>query len=162
MEKVKQALHAIDPDGEFEGSFLDENIDRMYRSEARLAKISISGAVVAIVISCLGLFAIAVLVIAQRNKEIGVRKVLGASVSGIVTLIAKDFLRLVLVAILIATPVAWYLMRVWLQDFAYHIDVKWWVFLLAGIAAIVIAFCTISFQSVKAALMNPVKSLKTE
>lgn len=162
MEKVKQAWHAIDPDGEFEGSFLDENIDRMYRSEARLAKISISGALVAIVISCLGLFAIAVLVIAQRNKEIGVRKVLGASVSGIVALIAKDFLRLVLVAILIATPVAWYLMRVWLQDFAYHIDVKWWVFLLAGIAAIVIAFFTISFQSVKAALMNPVKSLKTE
>jgi len=162
MEKVKKAWQTIDAEGTFEASFLDDNVDRMYKSEARLAKIAISGAVIAIVISCMGLFAIAVLVIAQRNKEIGVRKVLGASVSGIVALIARDFLKLVFVAIMIATPVAWYLMHAWLQDFAYHIDIKWWVFLLAGICAIVIAFVTISFQSVKAALMNPVKSLKTE
>jgi len=162
MERVKKAWQTIDPIGTFEASFLDENADRMYKSEARLAKIAISGAVIAIVISCMGLFAIAVLVIAQRNKEIGVRKVLGASVSGIVTLIARDFLKLVFVAIVVATPVAWYLMHAWLQDFAYHIDIQWWVFVLAGTCAITIAFVTISFQSVKAALMNPVKSLKTE
>lgn len=162
MDRVQKAWRTIDPEGVFEASFLDENVDRMYRSEARLAKIIVSGAVIAIVISCMGLFAIAVLVITQRNKEIGIRKVLGASVSGIVALIARDFLKLVIMAILIATPVAWYMMHAWLQDFAYHVNVQWWVFVLAGVAAVVIAFVTISFQSVKAALMNPVKSLKTE
>jgi putative ABC transport system permease protein len=98
----------------------------------------------------------------QRIKEIGVRKVLGASVAGIVTLLSKDFLKLVAIAIVIATPIAWYVMDKWLQDFAYRTSLSWWVFLLAGVIAVVIAFITISFQAIKAAIANPVKSLRTE
>jgi ABC-type antimicrobial peptide transport system permease subunit len=133
----------------------------MYQSETRLANIIVSGAVLAIIISCMGLFAVAVLAIGQRYKEIGVRKILGASVSSIVTLLSFDFLKLVGVAIVIAIPVAWYIMNTWLQDFAYRVTLHWWTFGLAGIAALIIAFLTISIQSVRAAVMNPVKSIKT-
>lgn len=121
-----------------------------------------SGAVLAVIISCMGLFAIAVLVMAHRKKEIGIRKVLGASVSGIVLLLSKDFLRLVLVAVLIATPAAWYFMRRWLEGFEYHTSIHWWVFGIAGLMAVCIAFITVSLQSVKAALANPVKSLSRD
>jgi ABC-type antimicrobial peptide transport system permease subunit len=110
----------------------------------------------------MGLFAVALISIEQRTKEIGVRKVLGASVASIVTLLAGDFLKLVLIAIVIASPVAWYVMNRWLSDFAYRIDMPWWVFILSGTMALLIAFLTISFRSVKAALMNPVKSLRSE
>jgi len=110
----------------------------------------------------MGLFAIALIVIEQRTKEIGVRKVLGASIPNIVTLISKDFLKLVLVAFVIATPIAYYLMSKWLEDFAYKTDLSWWIFALAGIVSLVIAFLTVSYQAIRAALMNPVKSLKTE
>ena len=115
-----------------------------------------------ILISCLGLFGLAAFTAEQRTKEIGVRKVLGASVVSIVTLLSKDFLKLVLIAIVLASPIAWYAMTKWLQDFAYKIDIEWWVFALAGLLAVSIALLTVSFQSVKAALMNPVNSLRSE
>lgn len=117
---------------------------------------------IAILLSCLGLFAIALLMIEQRVKEIGVRKVLGASVTNITSLLSKDFLQLVIVAILIASPVAWWAMHKWLQDFPYRITISWWIFILTGLAALLIALLTVSFQAIKAALMNPVKALRTE
>ena len=119
-------------------------------------------AAVAVVISCLGLFGLSTLTTYQRIKEIGIRKVLGATVGNIVALLSKDFVKLVLIAIIIASPVAWYLMDKWLQDFAYKISIQWWMFALAGVSAIIIALLTVSFQSVRAALMNPVKTLKSE
>ncbi len=162
MATIKAAWKDIAPKQEFRGSFLDENTDRWYRKEQRLATIFSSAAGIAILLSCLGLFAIALISIQQRTKEIGVRKVLGASVFSIVTLLSKDFLRLVLVAIVIATPIAWWAMKKWLADFAYRIDIAWWIFALAGLLAVGIALVTVSFQSIRAALMNPVKSLRSE
>jgi|ADGO01.1.fsa_nt_gi ABC-type antimicrobial peptide transport system, permease component len=162
MEMVTKAYKEIDPRSVFEASYLDENTDRQYERETKLSKIFVSGAVLTILISCMGLFAIVLLVIVQRTREIGIRKVLGASVPHIVALVSKDFIRLVALAIIIASPLAWYIMNQWLKDFAYRITIEWWVFVLAGLVAIFIAFITLSFQSVKAALKNPVKSLRTE
>ena len=162
METIKATWKTIAPKQEFIGSFLDENTERWYKKEQRLATIFSWAAGVAILLSCMGLFAIALISIQQRTKEIGVRKVLGASVGSIVALLSKDFLKLVLVAIFIASPLAWYAMHRWLQDFAYKIDIEWWVFALAGLLSVGIALLTVSFQSIKAALMNPVKSLRSE
>jgi len=113
-------------------------------------------------IACLGLFGLSTFVVERKTKEIGIRKVLGANVPGIVGLLSKDFLKLVLISLLIATPLAWYFMNNWLQDFAYRIQISWWVFIAAGIIAIFIALVTVSIQSIKAAIANPVKSLRTE
>jgi predicted permease len=162
METVKAAWNEVDPRKNFVGSFVDENVERWYKKEQRLASIFSSAAGIAILLSCMGLFAVALISIEQRTKEIGVRKVLGASVASIVALLAGDFLKLVLVAILVASPIAWYVMNKWLSDFAYRIDMPWWIFVLSGAMAVLIAFVTISFRSVKAALMNPVKSLRSE
>lgn len=162
VDIVKSAWKTVAPKQEFIGSFLDENTERWYRKEKRLATIFSSAAGIAILLSCLGLFSIALISIQQRTKEIGVRKVLGASIPSIVALLCKDFLKLVVIAIVIASPVAWYAMNKWLDDFAYKIDIAWWVFALAGLLAIGIAILTVSFQSIKAALMNPVKSLRSE
>lgn len=162
LQMVQKAWKEVDPKSHFEASFLDENTDRQYQKETKLTKIFMSGALLTIIISCMGLFAIVLLVIVQRTREIGIRKVLGASVPHIVALVSKDFLKLVLLAILIAVPIAWYGMKAWLQDFAYRIQIQWWVFVLAGIAALLIAFVTLSFQSIRAALKNPVKSLRTD
>ncbi|SFD81503.1 ABC transporter permease [Spirosoma endophyticum] len=162
MEMIKAAWKSIAPKQEFIGSFLDENTERWYRKEQRLSTIFSSAAAVAIMLSCMGLFSIALISIQQRTKEIGVRKVLGASIPSIVAMLSKDFLKLVLVAILIASPIAWWAMDKWLADFAYKIDIEWWVFALAGMLAIIIALATVSFQSIRAALMNPVKSLRSE
>jgi putative ABC transport system permease protein len=118
--------------------------------------------ILAILISALGLFGLATYAAEQRTKEIGVRKVLGASTTSIVNLLSKDFLKLVCLAILIASPIAWWSMNQWLQDFAYRIKIEWWIFLLSGLFAITIALLTVSFQSIKAALTNPVKSLRSE
>ena len=142
--------------------FLDDTFDKLYRSEERTGSLFNAFAAIAIVISCLGLFGLAAYTAQVRTREIGVRKVLGASVGGIVQLLAADFVKLVLIAIVIAVPVAWYTMDQWLQGFAYKTTISWAVFVLAGVIAIVIAFATISFQSIKAALANPVKSLRTE
>ncbi|CAH0996224.1 hypothetical protein EMA8858_02355 [Emticicia aquatica] len=162
MDLVKKTWKEIAPETEFQGSFIDENVNRWYKKEERLSQIFTTAAGIAILLSCMGLFAIALIVIEQRTKEIGVRKVLGASIPNIVTLISKDFLKLVLVAFVIATPIAYYLMSKWLEDFAYKTDLSWWIFALAGIVSLVIAFLTVSYQAIRAALMNPVKSLKTE
>ncbi len=146
----------------FSYSFLDESFDQMYRSEQRIGQVFISFAALAILIACLGLFGLSAFTTERRTKEIGVRKVLGASTGSIVTLLSRDFLKLVVIAILIASPIAWYAMHQWLQNFAYKIDIGWWVFALAGLLMMTIALLTVSFQSIKAALVNPVKSLRSE
>jgi putative ABC transport system permease protein len=142
--------------------FVDQGLANQYRNEQRTGQIVLYFSVLAIVVSALGLFGLSIYTIGQRIKEIGIRKVLGASVSSIVTLLSRDFLKLVLLAIVIASPIAWYAMQLWLQDFAYKIDVSWWIFLFSGSAAVLIALLTISFQSIRAALMNPIKSLRTD
>ncbi len=146
----------------YEHSFLDEDFAKLYESEQTLTHIIGAFTLIAILISCLGLFGLSVFTAEQRTKEIGIRKVLGASVAGLTGLLAKDFLKLVFIAIVIAAPVAWWAMNKWLTDFAYHIDIKWWMFAAAGAAAVAVAFLTVSFQSVRAALANPVKSLRSE
>ncbi|SJZ91320.1 ABC transporter permease [Sediminibacterium ginsengisoli] len=162
MDAVNKVWHTVNPKAESQISFLDENTEKQYRKEERISKIFISGAVLAILISCMGLFAIVVLVIMQRTKEIGIRKVLGASVLNITTLISKDFIGLILIALTIATPIAWWAMNKWLQDFAYRIHISAWIFLLAGGIALLIALVTICIQTIRAAIANPVKSLKSE
>ena len=159
IETVYQDLNAEKP---FEYYFLDQTFNSIYKSEARLASLFGAFTVFALLIACLGLFGLAAFTAEIRTKEIGVRKVLGASVGSIVTLLSKDFMKLILLSIVIASPIAWWAMNKWLQDFAYKIDIAWWVFALAGGLATGIALLTISFQSVKAALMNPVKSLRSE
>jgi putative ABC transport system permease protein len=146
----------------FTYAFLDETFNYLYESEQQTGFLFTIFAAVAILISCLGLFGLATFTAQVRTREIGVRKVLGASVTGIVQLLARDFIKLVLIAIVIAVPIAWFTMSRWLQDFAYRIDMHWWVFAIAGIVALVIAVLTVSFQSVRAALMNPVRSLRSE
>ncbi|MDR6803863.1 putative ABC transport system permease protein [Dyadobacter sp. BE34] len=159
---MQAAWSKILPEEPFTYSFLDEHFDEMYRADSQVSEIVGILAGLAIFISCLGLFGLASYSAERRIKEIGVRKVMGASVAGIVALLSRDFLKLVLVAILIATPVAWWAVRTWLNDFAYRIDIEWWMFLLAGALAVLVALFTISFQSIKAALTNPVKSLRAE
>ena len=146
----------------FSYRFMDEAFVNMYRAEERVGKIAIIFSILTIFIACLGLFGLVTYMAKQRTKEIGVRKVLGASVTNLITMLSKDFLKLVFIAALIAFPVAWWAMHTWLMDFAYRINIDWWIFLLAGTAALLIAMITVSFQAVKAALMNPVKSLRTE
>lgn len=143
-------------------SFLDEDFNSLYKSEERTGKMFITFAALAIFIACLGLFGLASYSAEQRVKEIGIRKVLGSSVSGIIALLSKDYIRLVGVAIVIAVPLAWWAMNRWLEDFAYRIQIDWWVFAVSGLAAIFIALFTVSFKAVKAALMNPVRSLRSE
>lgn len=149
-------------DAPFEYSFLDTEVQKQYETEVTLSQIINAFTLMAIVISCLGLFGLAAFSAEQRSKEIGVRKVLGASVTGIVQLLSKDFVKLVLVALVIATPIAWWGMSKWLQAFEYRVTISWWMFALAGVLALVIALVTVSSQAIRAARMNPVKSLKAE
>jgi putative ABC transport system permease protein len=150
------------PDAPYQFTFLDENFERLYKAEERQKTLFTTFACLAIFIACLGLFGLSAFAISQRIKEIGIRKVLGADVSTIVTLLSKDFLKLVAISAIVAFPVAWYFMNNWLQDFAYRISMPWWIFIIAGIVAAFIALITISFQAIKAAISNPVKSLRTE
>jgi putative ABC transport system permease protein len=150
------------PEAPYQYNFLDERFAKLYESEQKQGTIFVSFACIAIFIACLGLFGLSAFAISQRIKEIGIRKVLGANVTGIVTLLSKDFLKLVAIAALVAFPVAWFIMHNWLKDFAYRISIEWWVFLAAGILAALIALITVSFQAIKAAVANPVKSLRTE
>ncbi|HEX9509803.1 MAG TPA: ABC transporter permease [Puia sp.] len=143
-------------------TFLDESYANMYADVQRMGMIFTSFSVLAIIIACLGLFALSAFMAEQRTKEIGIRKVLGASVSGITALLSKDFVKLVVLSIVIASPITWWAMNKWLQDFVYHISLSWWMFLLAGCLAVLIALITVSFQSVRAALENPVKNLRAE
>jgi putative ABC transport system permease protein len=134
----------------------------MYRAEQRMGKLALGFSILAIVVACMGLFGLATYAAEQRIKEIGIRKVLGASVSGIVEMLSVDFIKLVLVSALIAFPISWWAMNKWLMNFAYRIDISWWIFLVAAVIALFIALTTISYQAIRAALMNPVKSLRTE
>lgn len=134
----------------------------MYAGVQQTGTIFSGFAVLAILIACLGLFGLAAFTTEQRAREIGIRKVLGATVSEIAAMLSKDFVKLVVVAILIATPMAWWAMNKWLQDFAYRIDIQWWMFVLAGFTAVAIALLTVSWQAIRAALANPVKSLRAE
>ena len=161
-QDVKIAWNKIEPNAEFQGSFLNENIDRTLRSERTMATMIGSGSILAILLSCIGLFAMSLLIVAQRQKEIGVRKIVGASVSAITVLLTKDFLKLVVIAFIIATPIAWWAMSKWLQNYAYHINLTIWLFLAAGGIAVLIAMLTIAGKTIKAANANPVNSLKTE
>ncbi len=142
--------------------FMDEAFDEMYRVERRVGKIALVFSVLAIFIACLGLFGLATFIAEQRTKEIGIRKVMGCTTSGIVELLSKDFLKLVLIAFIIAVPVGWWFMHKWLEDFAYRTNIGWWIFAIAGFAALGIALLTVSYQAIKAALANPIKSLRTE
>jgi len=159
---IQAKWHKFYPNSPFEYHFLDQEFDAMYKTDQRTDGILTAFTVVTIFISCLGLFGLAVFSTRQRIKEIGIRKVLGAGVVSIVGLISFDFIKLVLIAIIISSPIAWYAMNTWLQDFAFRIDIQWWVFVVAGGTAALIAFLTVSYQSVKAALSNPVKSLRSE
>jgi putative ABC transport system permease protein len=166
MSKLIPAITAIwkkfSPDQPIRYTFMDESFANMYADVERTAGILSSFAVLAIVIACLGLFALSSFMAEQRSKEIGIRKVLGASVRGLTALMSKDFVKLVVISIVIASPLAWWGMNQWLNDFAYRVPIGWWVFAVAGGIAILIALFTVSFQSVKAATTNPVKSLKSE
>jgi len=162
MDKLKAVWKQVAPETEFTGTFVDENTDSWYREEGHLSKVFSLASSIAIILSCLGLFAIALIVMEQRTKEIGVRKVLGASIAGLVFVLSKDFVKLVLIAIVLATPLSWFFMQKWLDNYAYRIEINPMIFVLVGLAAILVAVATVSFQSIKAALMNPVKSLKSE
>jgi putative ABC transport system permease protein len=162
LQSITNTWKSFSPDQPIRYTFLDESFANMYADVQRMGRIFTTFAILAIIIACLGLFALSAFMAEQRSKEIGIRKVLGATVSGITTLLSIDFIKLVILAIIIASPIAWWGMNKWLEGFAYHQPVAWWVFAVAGLTAVIIALLTVSFQSVKAALMNPVKSLKAE
>ena len=162
IKAIENKWHEMVPAQPFNYTFMDEDFNKVYTSEQQTGKLFISFAIFAIFIGCLGLFGLVTYAAEQRTKEIGVRKVLGASVSGIVAMLSKDFAKLVLIASLIAFPISWWTMNKWLQSFAYRIGISWWVFIVAGSTAIAIAMITVSLQAIKAAVANPVKSLRTE
>lgn len=162
LADLKKQWDAFNPDGPLDYTFLDDNFAKLYASEIRTQHIFSAFALIALIIAGLGLFGLSAFMIEQRTKEIGIRKVLGASVQNVLLLVSKDFLMLVGIAFLISVPVTWWAMHHWLQDFAYRINIQWWVFALAGIVAILISVLTISFQAIKAAVANPVESLRSE
>ena len=162
IKSVEAKWKSFVPGMPFSYRFMNDAFSRMYNAEQRVGEIALIFSVLAILIACLGLFGLATFIAEQRTKEIGIRKVLGATVNGIVQLLSKDFIKLVLIAFVIAAPLAWWAMNKWLQDFAYRIDISWWIFLLAIGIALFIALVTISFQAIKAAIANPVKNLRTE
>ncbi|WP_460912645.1 FtsX-like permease family protein [Spirosoma areae] len=162
LQRIRQTWEKLYPDEVFEYAYLDDQLAKFYETERVVFRLVYTFTGIAMLICCLGLYGLVSFVVVQRTKEIGIRKVLGASVAGIVTLLSKDFLNLVLVAIVLASPLAWWAMNQWLNDFAYKIDIGWWVFVLAGLLAVSIALLTVSFQSIRAALKNPVKSLRSE
>lgn len=162
LERIRQAWQQLYPDEVFEYEFLDEQVARFYETESLVNRLINVFTGIAILICCLGLYGLVSIAVVQRTKEIGIRKVLGASVLNLASLLSTDFLKLVLIAILIASPVAWYTMNQWLQGFAYKVTIPWWVFVASGLLAVIIALLTVSYQSIKAALMNPVTSLRSE
>jgi putative ABC transport system permease protein len=162
LRYARKTFEQLNPGAVFEYAFLDQTFGQQYRSDERRGDLFLLFSAIAIAIACMGLFGLATFTAQQRTKEIGVRKVLGASITSIVALLSRDFLKLVLIAIVIASPVGWYLMDNWLRTFAYKTEIVWWVFVLAGLLSIVIALFTVSFQSIRAGLTNPVKSLRAE
>jgi putative ABC transport system permease protein len=162
LGQVERIWHKDVPGVPFEYLFLDEAVQKQYETDIAMSRVINSFTLAAILISCLGLFGLAAFSAEQRSKEISIRKVLGASVPGLVRLLSKDFVRLVLIALVIASPIAWWAMNKWLQNFAFKVPIQWWMFALAGALAIGIALSTIGFQAIRAALANPVKSLRNE
>ena len=162
LKDIKYSWSKINPDIPFSYSFLDTDFQKNYEKDQRISVIVSYFTFIAILIACLGLFGLSAFSAEQRTREIGIRKVLGASVSNVASLLSKDFIKLVLIALIIASPLAWFVMNKWLQGFAYRTPVSWWLFALAGLLAIIIALLTVSFQAIKAAIANPVKSLRTE
>jgi len=162
LTNLEQQWKTIVNNVPFDYRFVDKEVEKLYDEEKRLGQISVVFTILAILISCLGLFGLISYVADQKKKEIGIRKVLGASINSVVQLLTKDFIKLVGIAFLIASPIAYYFMERWLEDFTYRIDIQWWVFPLAGGFALVITLLTVSFQSIKSAIANPVKSLRTE
>ena len=162
ISQLEREWKKVSAERPFEYLFVDETFAKLYAAESRFQKVFISLVILGIVIACLGLFGLATFAAQQRLKEVGIRKTLGASVQGIAVLLSKDFIKLVLIALVIGSPVAWFAMNAWLRDFAYRIHISWWVFLVAGIIAVLIAIFTISSQAIRAAMANPVKSLRTE
>ncbi|MFI5163267.1 MAG: ABC transporter permease [Sphingobacteriales bacterium] len=162
VSKIESKWNSVSPNQHFEYSFMDEDFNNAYKFETRTGTIFFSFTVFAIIIACLGLFGLAAYASEQRTREIGIRKVLGASVAAITNLLSRDFIKLVLISILIATPLAWWAMHQWLQGFAYRQSIQWWVIASAAWGSVIIAFITVSFQSIKAALANPVDSLRSE
>ncbi len=162
LDKSEKAFKQVYPDGDFWSGFFDEDIAKWYTQEQNISSLLKWATGLAVLISCLGLLGLVMFITIQRTKEIGVRKVLGASVSQLVTLLSKDFVQLVLIAFVIAAPLAWLIMNKWLESFAYRTTISWWIFGAAGLLMIVVAFITLSFQTIKAAIANPVESLRTE
>lgn len=162
LARVEDKWKALSPHQQFTYSFMDKDFETIYRTEQHMGYLSIVFTTLAIIIACLGLFGLAAYAAEQRNREIGIRKILGADVTTLVALLSKDFIRLVIIAILIALPLAWWAMNKWLESFAYRDNIQWWSLAAAALGALVIAFITISFQSIKAAVANPVDSLRAE
>jgi predicted permease len=162
LAQVERVIKTDNPGYPFSCDFVDDVFNRMFKTEALIGKLAGLFAVLAIIISCLGLFGLASFTAERRTKEIGIRKILGASINGITELLSKDFIKPVLLSVIIAFPVSWWLMIKWLKDYEYKVSIHWWVFALAGLLVLLIALVTVSFQTIKAALMNPVKSLRTE
>ena len=161
LAAIKEKWEAFLPNATFNYYFLDEAFDRQYKAQKQFGSLFLSFATLAILISCLGLLGLAAYSTIQRKREIGVRKVLGASIFNVVGLLSQEFMKLVGIAFLIAAPVSWFVMKLWLKDFAYHIEMQWWMFALAGVSALLIALLTVSFHAIKAAVVNPVKSIQT-
>jgi ABC-type antimicrobial peptide transport system permease subunit len=162
IEKIKNEYAKVYPDRTFAHYFLDETVEQFYKTEQRASKLAITATAIAIIISCLGLFGLASFTAVQRTKEIGIRKVLGATADMIVSLLSKDFLKLVLISIVISVPIAYWIGELWLEDFAYKIPISGWIFVLSGLGSILIAFLTVSYQSIKAAMADPAESLRYE
>jgi ABC-type antimicrobial peptide transport system permease subunit len=162
MAQVENYWKSIYPGDKFRYTFVDEDIAKFYDNERKMSKVMRTATGVAIFISCIGLFGLVSFTVARRTKEIGIRKILGASVSSIVQLLSRDLLGLVGISILLGSPIAWYFAHQWLQNFAFRIPIQWWIFVLAGLIALVIALGTVGYQAVRAALMNPVQSLRNE
>jgi putative ABC transport system permease protein len=162
LTSMKQQWNNFTADAPFAYTFMDERFAETYRAEQKVGRILSIFSGLTIFVACLGLFGLATFTAEQRTKEIGIRKVLGASLTNIVSLLSKDFLKLVLLANVLAWPLAWWAMQQWLQDFEYRTEIGWWVFVLASVGALLIALFTISFQAIKAAIANPVKSLRNE
>ena len=162
LKYIQKTFRQFFPLSPYSYVFKDDQRIRDYESEARWKQIILFGAILTIFISCIGLFGLSVLSAEKRNKEIGIRKVLGASVNSVVTTLSKDFLKLVIIALIIAVPLAWFAATKWLQNYPYRISLDWWLFAAACMLVILVALATVSFQAVKAAIANPVKSLRTE
>jgi ABC-type antimicrobial peptide transport system permease subunit len=159
---IESVFKKISPSSVFDYKFADQEYALKFEAEEHIGRLSVFFAVLTILISCLGLFGLSSFLAEQRTKEIGVRKVLGASVAGICRLLSMDFIKLIFISLLIATPLTYYLMDKWLQNYIYRAEISWWIFVAAGVLAILITLLTVSYQSIKAAIANPVKSLRSE